>query len=106
MGPGPAVGSGDTWLFAPVSGGWSRSVQRAPGGGYRMKLGIWTSTSRPPAVAVRRVDGRQTGSASFAPTDQGLPGPLPTELRFPSAGCWQVTARGVTGLASILVRVA
>jgi hypothetical protein len=105
MGSGPAVGSGDTWLFAPISGGWGGSVQPAPDGGYRMKLGIWTSTNRPPAVTVRRAGGSETGSASFAPTSAGLPGPLPAELRFPSAGCWQVTARGVTGRASILVRV-
>jgi len=105
MGPGPAVGSGDTWFFAPDTGGWGGSVEADPRGGYRTKIGLWTSMTRPPAVTVRRVGGAETGSASFAPTSAGLPGPLPAELRFPSAGCWQVTARGATGGATIQVRV-
>jgi hypothetical protein len=34
-----------------------------------------------------------------------LPGPLPTELIFPTAGCWIVEARGDRGSALIQVGV-
>jgi hypothetical protein len=74
--------------------------------GYWMKVGIYTTASTPPTVAVNERGASQgIGSAKSNPTTVGLPGPLPTLLRFPDVGCWQVTAKGVTGNASILVHV-
>jgi len=98
-----AVGSGDTWFFPPTTGTLSQGVHW-DGKQYFMKLGIWTTMSRPPVVTVTRRDGT-LGSASFSPTSAGLPGPLPTSLMFPSVGCWDVKAEGATGIATAVIKV-
>lgn len=98
------VGSGDTWFAAPARGTWSQDV-RWDGQAYYTKIGIWTSRTEPPSLAIRQIGGAKvSGSASFFPTSAGLPGPLPTRLRFPTVGCWEVTAQGITGSATIRIR--
>lgn len=94
-----AVGSGDTWFLPPSRGKWADDV-RWDAGEYFLKLGIWTLSSQPPNTIVQEVGGSQgRGKASFFPTSAGLPGPLPARLTFPTPGCWDVTAVGVTGRA-------
>lgn len=101
---GPAVGSGDTWFAAPATGTWSQDV-RWNGESYFLKLGIWTLMDKPPSVQVHRLDrAAPNGSASFRPTSAGLPGPLPTEIRFPTTGCWEITASGASGSARAVIR--
>jgi hypothetical protein len=79
---------------------------RWDGQGYFLKLGIWTLTSKPPAVTIRQIgDAQLSGTASFFPTTAGLPGPLPTQLSFPNVGCWEVTAAGSTGRAVARIMV-
>jgi hypothetical protein len=108
--PGPVssgriyIGSGDTFFIGTAGIRWSENVEYY-GGAFHMKVGIYTLESHPPQVSVIRLDGRATGEAQFAPTGQGLPGPLPTGISFPTAGCWKVEARGTVGLASIEVNV-
>jgi hypothetical protein len=97
-------GSGDTWFMGLPGYRWGQSVQYFSGS-YYTKVGIYTLDSHPPRVTVRRTDGQQTGHAEFSPTGKGLPGPLPTGLYFPTAGCWDVMARGSSGSAGIRVRV-
>lgn len=97
-----AVGSGDTWFIAPSGGTWSQDV-RWDGQAYFLKIAIWTLQSEPPTVIVRQVRGAANGSAAFFPTTAGLPGPLPTQVRFPTVGCWELTARGLTGSATARV---
>src|SRR5438552_13930821 len=80
-------GSGDTWFMGLPGYRWGQSVEYFKGS-YFTKVGIYTLDSQPPKVTVRRTDGRQIGHVEFAPTGKGLPGPLPTGLFFPTAGCW------------------
>jgi hypothetical protein len=99
------VGEGDTWFIAPTRGTWSELVQW-DGETYYLKLPIWTARDDPPSVTVRKVtDAQATGTVSFTPTSQGLPGPLPTGIRFPSPGCWEIAAVGTTGRAQIRLKV-
>jgi hypothetical protein len=100
-----AVGSGDTWFIAPSGREWSSSVVLDPQGGYSLKIGIWTSMDHAPAITVHQVDGPGIGTATTVPTSNGLPGPLPSNARFKTAGCWDVTAQGATGRATARVRV-
>jgi len=105
LGATSAVGSGDTWYFAPASADWSSSVQ-PEGDGYQLKIGMWIATPRPPQVTVREVSGgNAVGTTTFAPTTGGLPGPLPSTSHMPAPGCWEIVARGPTGSASARVRV-
>jgi hypothetical protein len=107
--PGPVasdviyLGSGDTFFRGLQGRRWG-DVEYW-GGAFHTKIAIWTLDSHPPKVSVIRLDGLATGAAEFAPTSEGLPGPLPTDLSFPTAGCWKVEARGTTGVASIQVNV-
>jgi hypothetical protein len=98
------IGRGDTFFMGTEGRRWGENVEYY-GGSFHMKVGIYTLDSHPPKVSVLRSDGRATGAAEFAPTSEGLPGPLPTGLSFPTAGCWKVEARGTTGFASIEVNV-
>jgi hypothetical protein len=98
------IGSGDTFFIGTQGMCWRENVEYW-GGAFHMKIAIWTLESQPPQVSVIRSDGSATGGAEFAPTSEGLPGPLPTTLTFPTAGCWKVEARGTTGFASIEVNV-
>jgi len=100
-----AVGSGDTWFIAPQWGTWSASVVPDGRGGYSLKLPLWTAMAQPPSVTVHQLDGPHIGSFSSTPTAAGLPGPLPATASFPSAGCWDITAKGTTGRATARVRV-
>jgi hypothetical protein len=98
------IGSGDTFFMGTDGQRWGKNVEFY-GGAYHMKVGIYTLASQGPDVSVLRSDGRVTGLAELAGTSEGLPGPLPTELTFPTPGCWKVEARGQTGFASIEVDV-
>jgi hypothetical protein len=99
-----AVGSGDTWFLPPATGRWSQDV-RWNDGQFFLKLGVWSLSSEPPVITVRKVGAKVTGSAASSPTSEGLPGPLPTTLRFPSTGCWEVVGQGATGTARARIRV-
>jgi len=102
---GSWVGSGDTWFAAPATGTFSQDV-RWDGQTYFVKIGMWTLTTQQPEVAVRQVGGAGgSGTASSSPTTAGLPGPLPTTLRFPTVGCWEVLAQGLSGLAAARISV-
>jgi hypothetical protein len=105
LGATRAVGSGDTWFFAPTVDQWSSSVQ-PEGQGYQLKIGMWVDIDKPSDVTVREVDGgNAVGTTTFGPTASGLPGPLPSSAHFPTAGCWEISARGNTGTATARVRV-
>lgn len=98
-----AVGSGDTWFLPPAQGKLSQDV-RWDGTSYFLKVGVWTLASTAPLITVQQVGGKGgQGSASSSPTGEGLPGPLPTTLRFPAPGCWEVTAQGTDGRAQIRI---
>ena len=101
---GVYIGSGDTFFIGTDGKRWGESVQYYQGA-FHMKVGIYTLDSQPPRVTVVSSDGGQRGTVEFAPTSAGLPGPLPTGLTFATVGCWQVEARGRTGVANILVSV-
>jgi hypothetical protein len=101
-GDGINIGSGDTFFTGLPGRRWGENVEYYDDS-FHMKVGIYTLDSHPPKVSVTR--GHATGGAVFAPTGEGLPGPLPTDLSFPTAGCWKVEARGTTGFASIEVNV-
>ena len=107
--PGPVssgeiyIGSGDTFFTGTAGRRWSENVEYY-GGAWHMKVGIYTLDSHAPTVSVQRLDGHAAGSAAFAPSE-GLPGRLPTDISFPTAGCWTVEAHGTTGSASIEVNV-
>jgi hypothetical protein len=108
--PGPSassriyVGSGDTFFIATAGRRWGENVE-SYGGAFHMKVGIYTLDAHAPKMTVIRSDGTAVGTADFAPTSAGLPGPLPTDLTFPTTGCWRVEARGSTGSASIIINV-
>jgi hypothetical protein len=105
LGATRAVGSGDTWFFAPTVDQWSSSAQ-PEGQGYQLKIGMWVGSDKPPNVTVREVDGgNAVGTTTFGPTASGLPVPLPSSSHLPTAGCWEIVARGVTGLATARVWV-
>ena len=98
------VGSGDTYFMIRVllvHNGLPPSVSRCP----QMKIGIYSLDWNPPQVTVRRLDGTGEGRVTFSPTSGSMSRPLPTRLYFPSTSCWEVTARGTTGMARIYVRV-
>ncbi len=99
------VGSGDTYFMGTAGSRWGQMVQYFRSS-YYMKAPIYTLDSQAPRITIARLDGPGAGRAESNPTTEGLPGPLPTSLYFPSPGCWQVTARGRTGVATIHVRVA
>lgn len=105
LGATSAVGSGDTWFFAPAVNEWTSSVASDGERGYQLKIGIWTTETKPPTITVRQVDGPAFGTASVAPTSTGLPGPLPSLSSLPTPGCWEITARGTTGSATARVRI-
>ncbi len=98
------IGAGDVFFIGTRGRRWGENVE-AYGGAYQMKVGIMVLGAQAPEVSVTRREGAVTGTAQFAPTGAGLPGPLPTAVTFPTAGCWIVTARGVNGAASILVSI-
>lgn len=98
-----AVGSGDTWLLPPSQGKWAQDV-RWFGGEYFLKIGVWTLSTHAPVITVRQIgNALARGTSSSSPTGEGLPGPLPTTLRFPAPGCWDVTAQGVNGSAHVRI---
>lgn len=99
------VGSGDVWFIAPDAGRWSESLTVDPEKGRVGKYPLWVDTSRRPTVAVEGTQGTEgTGTAELAPTSGGLPGPLPVGVAIPAPGCWQITAQGQSGSASIVVK--
>lgn len=103
------LGSGDTFFMGnPIFQGrqrrWGDDVELSRGV-FGMKIGIYTMDSQPPRISVTRSDGGAAGSYSSSPTSRGMPGPLPTSLYFPTAGCWKIEAQGRTGFASIEVDV-
>jgi hypothetical protein len=98
------IGSGDTFFMGSEGRRWGENVDYYDGA-FQMKIGIYTLDKGPPTMSIIRTDGRANGRAEFAPTAHGLPGPLPTVLTFPSAGCWRVEAHGARGSATILARV-
>ena len=98
------IGSGDTFFIGTRGRRWGEDVEAARGV-LQMKIGIYTLDTHVPQMSIVRADGRASGSAQFAPTSQGLPGPLPTGLVFATPGCWKVEARGAHGSAIIQVQV-
>jgi hypothetical protein len=98
------IGRRDTFFIGTEGRRWGENVGYY-GGAFHMKVGIYTLAADFPKVSVTRSDGVAAGAAEFAPTGEGLPGPLPTGISFPTAGCWRVEARGTTGLATIEVNV-
>lgn len=103
-GGGVFIGSGSTFFSVTAGHRWRESVVYTDKT-YQAKVGMYTLDSKPPNVTVRRIDGPGVGRAEFFPQIQGLPGWLPTIVYFPSAGCWDVTARGTRGEATIHVYV-
>lgn len=73
--------------------------------GYQIKRPLWTTGTRLPTVTVEEVAGDNVGSAQLMPTADGLPGPIPASLQFPSPGCWRVVAKTERGEARIFIRV-
>ena len=99
------VGEGGIWFFAPVSGRWGDVVIH-DGTDIRGKFPMWVGTDELPEVSVVRTTGDPLdGSVSMNPTSDGLPGPLPANVHFPSPGCWQVIAALGSESATITVHV-
>ncbi|MEV6986979.1 hypothetical protein AB0M95_37765 [Sphaerisporangium sp. NPDC051017] len=99
-----AVGEADIWFIAPDEPTWGGSVVRS-GDGFYVKRPLWTSSAKPPSVTVVASGSGATGEATLSPTSEGLPGPLPMGVHFPSRGCWTVTATSEKGRAEIVVKV-
>lgn len=101
-----AIGAGDTWLIPPVRGTWSDLVRRDERG-YALKIGIWSLSDSLPSVVVRQLGGKRSlGQAELHPTAQGLPGPIPSTSYFAVPGCWEIEARGKSGVAVARVHIA
>ncbi|MFI7230485.1 hypothetical protein ACIBO5_45365 [Nonomuraea angiospora] len=99
-----AVGESDIWFIAPDDATWGASVEPA-GNGFYAKRPLWTSSDKPPSVTVTAVGTSAKGEATLSPTSEGLPGPLPMGVRFPSRGCWKITAASEKGRAEIIVKI-
>lgn len=100
------VGTGDIWFYAGLVDRWGDLVLHDPGGGFRGKFAMWVGTDQLPTVSVVRAGGEPLkGSVSLDPTAEGIPGPLPSTVLFPSPGCWQVTATVGADSAQILVKL-
>ncbi len=100
------VGIGDVWFIDPEIPRWSDRLDRQ-GDTATAKLPIWVGTSTLPQVTVAGILGTAgDGTAELRPTSEGIPGPVPMGVSIPGPGCWQVTVRGETGSASILVKLA
>jgi hypothetical protein len=93
-------------LVLCAGGGCVEFVRATRVRGYQLKIGMWTSSPEPPEVSVAQIDGEKTtGNITLGPTSAGLPGPLPSTAHFPSPGCWEITARGATGIAFARVNI-
>jgi hypothetical protein len=101
------VGNGTTYFFGRSGARYRESVayHQATTTYASAKLPIYTLESKPPSFTVHRLDGEGTGGLRSVPTTGGLPGPLPTVVYFSSPGCWEVSARGSSGHATIHVYV-
>lgn len=99
------VGSGDIWFYSGLIDRWGEVV--IPNGtGFQGKFAMWVGTDELPTVSVVRTTGdRLEGTVSMGPTADGLPGPLPSTVLFPSSGCWQITATLGADIAQITVHV-
>lgn len=99
-----AVGERDIWFIAPAEGTWSSSVTESSDGSFMTKRPLWTTSTRLPAITVRKTSDGTRGSASLSATGDGLPGPIPMTLRLPSRGCWDITAKTDKGQAEIFIK--
>ena len=86
------VGGGDLFFLTPAEGTWGDTAERR-GDEFYLKIGVWVGADSAPDLDVQEVDGPGVGRVEQSPTADGLPGFLPTGVRVPAAGCWQVTAR-------------
>ena len=91
------LGEGDIWFFASASGRWGNVVIHN-GTDYQGKFPMWVGKDELPTVSVASTSGFTVeGSVSMNPTSEGLPGPLPSTVVFPSPGCWRL-ASGNAGI--------
>ena len=100
------VGTKDTYFIGTVGFRWGDNVHYLKSEkSYYMKVAIHTLETHLPKVTVKRVDGQGQGRAQLSPTSDGIPGPVPTGVLFPTPGCWEIAARGSAGVARIYVQV-
>ncbi len=98
------VGSGDIWFFAG-EGRWGDVVIPAAAG-FQGKFPMWVGQDELPSVSVVSAGGDMPeGTVEMNETTDGLPGPLPSTVRFPSQGCWTVTATLGEDTAQITVHI-
>ena len=98
------VGSGDIWFFS-WDGRWGdRVIPEGPG--FQGKFPMWVGQDDLPTVSVVSAAGDlPEGTVEMNETTDGLPGPLPSTVRFPSRGCWTVTATLGEDTAEITVYI-
>ncbi len=84
-------GQGSLWAILPT---WRHTVTRDPHHGwYRMKVAWWSQVSGPLQIAARRIDRHSAilGHGDVAPgAPSGAHRIEPTNIVFPTLGCWQV----------------
>ncbi len=76
------------------------------GPGFQGKFPMWVGKDDLPTVSVVSAAGDlPEGTVGMNETADGLPGPLPSTVRFPSRGCWTVTATLGEDTAEITVYI-
>ncbi len=98
------VGSGDIWFYAGDGRWGDRVIRKGPG--FQGKFPMWVGQNGLPTVSVVSAAGDlPEGTVGMNETTDGLPGPLPAGVRFPSRGCWTVTATLGEDTAEITVYI-
>ncbi len=99
-----AFGTGDLFFVTPKTPRWGDLLE-ARGSPTEGKFAMWVDSPSLPSVAVELQGGASPlrGSADLAPTTDGLPGPVPMNVRIPSSGCWRIFSKSSRSEISILV---
>jgi hypothetical protein len=79
-------------LAGRLPGGGSYA-ETEPDGSIRAKLGWWRAIEGSLTVDGVRLDASAPALRATIPSGYGSSGFQPTDLTFPTAGCWQVTGR-------------
>jgi hypothetical protein len=79
-------------LAGRLAGGGSYA-ETEPDGSIRAKLGWWRAIEGPLTVDGVRLDASVPALRATIPSGYGSSGFQPTELTFPTEGCWQIVGR-------------
>jgi len=104
FGSGSSYGNGKLW----VGGLWPKGeIVATPDfierdGSVGMKFGWWRQVSGPLSITGRRLDGPAPALRAAVPSGYGTTGFQASRVRFPTEGCWEVTAKvGATSLTFV-----